>query len=279
MDRYLQTNGLQLHYLDHTGTGPTLICLPGLTANAHAFDGLIAAGLSPRHRVLAFDLRGRGLSDKPAVGYTMAEHAADVIGALDALGLASVVCCGHSFGGLLTLYLAAHYPARIAKLVVLDAAAGITNPQVREQLKPSLARLGQRVASWEAYLDAVKRAPFFLDWWEPLIENYYRADVEVFADGSVQARARPENIAAALDGAEAEDWRAHLARITQPALLLHSRGPFGWPGAPPLVEEKFVAATVAALADARARAVPGNHLTMLFGAGAPRIVECIAEFV
>ncbi len=61
--------------------------LPGITANLHNFDGLIDAGLAPRFRVVALDLRGRGLSDKPAQGYSIPEHAADVIGVLDGLGL------------------------------------------------------------------------------------------------------------------------------------------------------------------------------------------------
>ena len=77
MAHFVQTNNIQLHYLSHPGEGPTLVLLPGLTANAHAFDGLIQAGLSPRYRVLALDLRGRGLTDKPTTGYSMADHAAD----------------------------------------------------------------------------------------------------------------------------------------------------------------------------------------------------------
>src|SRR5262245_59777895 len=86
MDRFVETNRIRQHFLAHPGDCPAIVLLPGLTANAHAFDGLIQQGLSPRFRVLALDLRGRGESDKPAAGYTMADHAADVIGLLDALG-------------------------------------------------------------------------------------------------------------------------------------------------------------------------------------------------
>ncbi|HEX8185076.1 MAG TPA: alpha/beta hydrolase, partial [Blastocatellia bacterium] len=85
MDHFADVNDIQLHYIDYAGSEPVLVLLPGLTANAHAFDGLIQAGLNARFRVLAVDLRGRGLSDKPAVGYSMAQHAADVIALLDHL--------------------------------------------------------------------------------------------------------------------------------------------------------------------------------------------------
>lgn len=39
MNRFVQTNNIQLHYLDYPGDGPTLALMPGLTANAHEFDG------------------------------------------------------------------------------------------------------------------------------------------------------------------------------------------------------------------------------------------------
>ncbi len=168
MDKYVTANGIRLHYLDPPGSEPPLVLMPGLTANAHSFDGLIAAGLSPAMRVLALDLRGRGLSDKPASGYRMADHAADIIGFLDALELPRVVLGGHSFGGLLTIYLAAHHPERFSKLVVIDAAARM-HPDTMELIKPSVARLGREIPSWEAYLETMKQLPFFHQWWEPLI--------------------------------------------------------------------------------------------------------------
>src|SRR5688572_908823 len=95
LDRYVEANGIQIHYLDHAGGEPPLVLLHGLTANCHAFDGLIHAGLSPRFRVIAPDLRGRGASDQPSAGYTMRDHADDVIGLLDALKLERVVLGGH----------------------------------------------------------------------------------------------------------------------------------------------------------------------------------------
>ncbi len=70
MDQFVSTNGIRLHYLDHPGEGPPLVLMPGLTANAHSFDGLINSGLSPSLRVLALDMRGRGLNDKPALAGT-----------------------------------------------------------------------------------------------------------------------------------------------------------------------------------------------------------------
>ena len=54
---FIRTNGINLHYLDYPGPAPTLVLLPGLTASAPIFDGLIQAGLSP-HFTSCADLRG-----------------------------------------------------------------------------------------------------------------------------------------------------------------------------------------------------------------------------
>jgi pimeloyl-ACP methyl ester carboxylesterase len=77
--QFVHTNRIRLHVLEHPGNGPTVVLLHGLTANAHVFDGLAVAGLAPRYRLLAPDLRGRGLSDKLPTGFTMADHAADAL--------------------------------------------------------------------------------------------------------------------------------------------------------------------------------------------------------
>jgi len=278
MERFVQTNGIQLHCLDHPGGEPPLVLMPGLTANAHIFDGLLEAGLSPALRVLALDLRGRGLSDKPERGYGMAEHAADVVGLLEALGLERVVLGGHSFGGLLALYMAAHYPERVARLVVLDAA-GSFHSQARALIQPSLDRLGTVHPSWEAYLASIKRLPFYAGWWDPTIESAYRADVETRADGTLRPRSRPEAIGEALDRLLAEDWPGHLAAVRQPMLLVNAPGAYGPPGTPPVLPREQALETVAAVADGHYVEVPGNHMTMLFGEGAARTVKAILDFV
>jgi pimeloyl-ACP methyl ester carboxylesterase len=278
MEHFARSNGIEIHYLEHPGEGPTLVLLPGLTANAHTFDGLVRAGLGRCARVLALDLRGRGASDQPSVGYGMAEHAADVVGLLDALDLDRVVLGGHSFGGLLSLYIAAHHPERATKLVIIDAAASL-HPSARELLQPALDRLGRVFPSWEAYLQAMQAMPYFIGWWDPLIESSYRAEIQSNADGSVQARSRPETIAAALEGVLIEPWTEHVTRIHQPTLLLNALGPYGPPGSPPLVPRAQAEATVRALAQGRYVEIPGNHVTMLYGEGAAAIVDAVSLFL
>ena len=105
--------------------------------------------------VMALDLRGRGESDAPPSGYAMEEHARDVLGLLDALGLERVVMGGHSFGGLLTYWLAANHPERVERCVVIDAPASL-DPAIVDQIQPALARLGNVYPSWDEYVALVE---------------------------------------------------------------------------------------------------------------------------
>ena len=176
MGSYVDTNGIRLHYLERPGDGPTLLLAPGLAAGAYFYEALLDR-LSPRLHVIAFDLRGRGASDRPDTGYTMADHAADMVGAMDAFGLERVVFGGHSFGGLLTYVMAAEYPDRIGRGVVIDAPAEV-DPTVMEQIKPTLDRLETTFPSWDQYIEMVKGMPYYAGWeWDPALEVFYRSDL------------------------------------------------------------------------------------------------------
>jgi pimeloyl-ACP methyl ester carboxylesterase len=275
MTNFVETNGIRLHYLDFAGGEPTLILMHGLTANAHAFDGLIAAGLSPKYRVLSIDLRGRGLSDKPESGYGMAEHAQDILGLLDQLGIEKAVIGGHSFGALLTFYLASHFPERVEKMVLLDAAAQM-HSNTKEMLASAMSRLGQTFESFSTYLTMVKNAPY-LTYWEDTMVSYYQADVLENEDGTVTQRSNPAHIVEAVTKVLAEPWLEYMQNVTQPAILLNATGIYSM-GAPLLPQENALA-TVAMMKNCTYGEVWGNHQTMLYGQGAKDIVKSIGEFL
>jgi pimeloyl-ACP methyl ester carboxylesterase len=284
---FVESGGIKIHYLDHPGGEPALVLLPGLSATAPIYEDLIGAGLSPRFRDVAVDLRGRGQSDgppagfdpaSPAANYTMAEHAADVVGLLDALGLRRVVLVGHSFGGMLALYLAAHHPERFPRIVVLDAAIAVATPATRDLLRPMLARLGAEVPSWDAYLAAVRQLPYLRDRWEPGLERYFRNYVRIGPDGSVRQLVKPEAILAAMAGILVEDWEQIVAAIRQPVLLINATDPYGPAGSEPFLPREQAMATVKALKYGSYLAVAGNHTTMIFGNNARAVATAICKF-
>ena len=277
--RFVEANGLRQHYLDSGGDGPVLVLVPGLTANAHSFGGLLAAGLAERLRVLAFDARGRGLTDRPETGYTMADHAADLLGALDALGLEQVALGGHSFGGLLTYFIAAHHPDRVGRAVVLDAPVEI-DLAILDQIAPSLARLERTFGSWEEYDALIRSFPYWDGFeWNDEIQAYYRGDAEQVAMGMIRARARPEAIRATIEGELAVDWLDVVSRVACPTLLIRATQPFGPPGSGPILDAASAGRTVARLRDGRLVEVDGNHVTFLFAPRASATAEAIVSFV
>jgi pimeloyl-ACP methyl ester carboxylesterase len=279
--RWVRKSGVQIHYLDHGGcAGPPLVCLHGLTANAWSFEAIVSAGIARVRKTVCLDLRGRGLSDRPASGYGLADHAGDVLAVLDEMGAERVVLCGHSFGGLLSLYMARIHPERVERLVLLDIAGpAVQNPATMDLLGPSIKRLGQISPSMSDFLAAMRRMPFLEGAWNQAIESYYRADVEERADGSVVTRSTPEAIGQVIAGIQKEDWSAHVAGVKQPVLLLHALGPYGPAGTPPLILLEQAEATRRDLADCQYAVVPGNHMTMLFGDGALSIARHIESFV
>ena len=276
--RFTDANGIRLHYLDLPGGDPPVVLLHGLSANAHEFGGLIRAGLSPAFRIVAPDLRGRGRSAQPDTGYRMEDHARDVLALLDRLGLDRVVLGGHSFGAYLAIFIAAHHPERVSRVIVIDAALRL-HPEVGAMLKPSLDRLSRVSPSVQSYLDSVRAAPYLGGRWDPAIEGYYRAEIVEAADGSARSATSASAIAQALQGVGAEPWGELVARVRHPVLLINATGAYGPPGAIPLVSEEYARETAAAFTNCRYVQVPGNHLTMVFGEGAVAITREIESFV
>jgi pimeloyl-ACP methyl ester carboxylesterase len=118
-------HGLKINYYE-AGQGPPIILLHGFGACAYTWRYLIPP-LAAEHRVFTLDLKGFGLSDKPADGhYAVADQADLVADFIRRQDLHDLVIMGHSMGGAVTLmtYLKLREtdPGRIKKLVLIDSA-------------------------------------------------------------------------------------------------------------------------------------------------------------
>src|SRR5258708_26406675 len=92
-DAFVVVGEMKLHYVQWGTRGTPIVCAHGLTANAFFFQA-IAEELARDHRVFAYDLRGRGESDRPEHGYSVPIHATDLARLIDALGLEQPVVFG-----------------------------------------------------------------------------------------------------------------------------------------------------------------------------------------
>ncbi len=105
-------DGVGIQLAHWKGKRENIFCIHGLTANSRCWDRIIS-GLTPRFQVLAMDLRGRGLSDKPPTGYSIEQHVQDIYCLLEDQGLERVTLMGHSLGAYISLAFAAHHPERV----------------------------------------------------------------------------------------------------------------------------------------------------------------------
>ncbi len=273
-DLFVSVNNINLHYSDLSNNKPVLILLHGLTANAHAFDKVVE-GLNDSYRVICPDFRGNGLSDKPETNYTVEDHAADIVGLINHLGLETVYLGGHSFGGYLAVYIAANYPQLVSKLIILDAATSM-NPNAAKMLANAISRLDAVYPSFDEYLEHVKKAPY-LDFWDPAMLSYYRADVQDLPDGTVKPRCQLNSIAQKSIALSKVKWAELFPLIAHPALLVNATGAYTLGEA--LLPPEIAQSTVAGMPNARYAAVEGNHLTMLYGKGADSTAILITEFL
>ena len=145
------SGGLSLHYLEY-GSGPTdLVVVPGITSPAITWE-FVAERLADEYRVLILDVRGRGLSDKPAHGFSLRDYADDLAAMVRELGLARPALLGHSMGARIVAAFAVLHPGSAGPLVIADPPLSgpgrdpypITLERFREQIRQ--ARAGLTVA-------------------------------------------------------------------------------------------------------------------------------------
>jgi pimeloyl-ACP methyl ester carboxylesterase len=99
---YFETAGMRLHGLEGPASGPALVLLHGATANCHYWMSVIPQ-LSQHWHIYAFDLRGHGLSGRPAdlEGYNLRYHVADTVALLRDVVRQPAVLMGHSYGAVI----------------------------------------------------------------------------------------------------------------------------------------------------------------------------------
>ena len=149
-------NGIRLAYSD-TGEGaPVLLLVHGFPLNRSMWDPQRGALRSTGARVIAPDLRGFGASEAGPPGpLTMDQHADDLVGLLDALGVREpVVYVGLSMGGYVGFALWRRHPERVAAFVLADTRASADTPAGRND-RQRIALLAEELDSPQPAIDAM----------------------------------------------------------------------------------------------------------------------------
>ncbi len=167
----VHANGIDIYYEIH-GSGDPLILINGLGYDLWMWHKMVP-GLAEHFKVVTFDNRGVGKSDKPKGPYSAQMLADDTAGLLEALGIERAAVMGHSMGGFIAQALVLSRPEMVSKLILSATNFGGPNhiPVTPEALAFLMEETGDPV-------DRVKRgvliacAPGFADRQPEMIEKW-----------------------------------------------------------------------------------------------------------
>jgi len=202
-------NGIRLHYELVGEAGPLVVLTHGLGGRLDFFAPHVEA-LAARHRVLRWDLRGAGRSEKPPGPYTPELFASDLAALLDGLGEHAAYVVGHSGGGVVAQRFALDFPHRTLGLVLAS-----TSSEVGEKATAAWNRLAETVEL--NGFGAAERAP------DPrgFGPTFALAHPEVVRQLAQQTRENdPRAYAASARAFGSYNWTDELGRLTVPTLII-----------------------------------------------------------
>jgi pimeloyl-ACP methyl ester carboxylesterase len=246
-----RANGIEIYYEVH-GEGLPLLLIMGLGANATAWWKQIPE-FSRRYRVIAFDNRGAGRSQKPHEPYSISQMADDAAALMDTLGVGTSHVFGMSLGGMIAQEYALRYPERVQALVL-----GGTTPG-----GPKAVRAGAEVLAFFATVGTLT-PPAAIE----------RGMSLLYSDAFIEAN-RTTLLARALELAPLMAPPHGLQRQLMAAMMFSAYDRLGKIAAPSLVmsatADKIVPHANSALLT---EGIVGSRLVEFEGAGHGFLVEC-----
>jgi pimeloyl-ACP methyl ester carboxylesterase len=139
----IPVNGITLRCVVE-GEGDPLALIHGVGASLEVWND-VALRLRERYRVMRYDQRGHGLSEKVPGPYRVEDFSTDLRALLDALGFECAHVAGHSLGGLVAQSFALEFPNRLDKLALISTVAGRTEEE-RRRVQERLALVANGIA-------------------------------------------------------------------------------------------------------------------------------------
>ncbi len=169
------SDNIRLHYeVVGRKSGTPVLMIQGLGADKNAWN-LQRVAMATRFRIIAFDNRGVGRSDKPSGPYELEQMAEDAIAVLDAAECSDAHVVGASMGGVISQIIAVKYPHRVRSLT-LACTASRNHPWRRELLQHwantaehrGMRALGHQTAQWVIGPRSLRRLMPTIGWLGPL---------------------------------------------------------------------------------------------------------------
>jgi pimeloyl-ACP methyl ester carboxylesterase len=228
----IATNGTTI-YVRTGGTGPAVILLHGFGDTGDMWVPL-AVELAKDHTVIVPDLRGMGDSAKPAGGYDKKTQGKDVAGVLDALKADRVDVVAHDIGNMVAFAFVIQYPARVKKLVMMDAPVPGIGPWEEILKSPLLWHFNFRGPDVERLVAGRERIyldRFYNEFsadpskWSEAARNHYAA---IYARPGAMHAAFAQFAAFGQDAKDNQELLGARGKLTMPILAIggdHSFGP------------------------------------------------------
>lgn len=154
-EKQIEAGGLKWNYLEWNPAGtPNILLVHGITSNARTWWQLGPDLAQSGARVIAVDMPGHGSSDDSPSGVAFPATAAQLAGLITALGFdrTGYRLCGHSWGGAVSLTLAANHPAGLEKVALLDPALHLHTRWAGESSARYQSEVEAPKKTWEEYL-------------------------------------------------------------------------------------------------------------------------------
>jgi pimeloyl-ACP methyl ester carboxylesterase len=203
----ITVNGTTIGYDDH-GQGEPILFIHGIFVSRETWYPQLNH-FAQTHRVITCDLRGHGESAATYDRYSVTLFAKDIIALLDALGIEKIICCGHSFGGMVAQELALSYPDRVSKLILAESSYGVCSTP----WEAALTELTNWCMSWVSLESQVQWFATYFGMFTP------NATPAIQREGMRQLQ-NTKNFQNILQASLAFDSRWRLHRITCPTLIL-----------------------------------------------------------
>ncbi|MFE5585482.1 alpha/beta fold hydrolase [Kitasatospora sp. NPDC056531] len=212
---------INLYYEDH-GAGQPVVLIHGFPLSGDSWEKQSAALLGAGYRVITYDRRGFGRSDRPGTGYDYDTFAADLDRVLAALDLNDAILVGFSMGtGEVARYAGTYGTGRIAKVAFLASLEPwlLLGPENPDGAAP--AEFFQQVSDAASADRYAYYTAFFKDFYN-LDENLgSRISEEALRNSWNVAASGGAHAAAAAPLTWGTDFRADIPKVDVPALILH----------------------------------------------------------
>jgi 3-oxoadipate enol-lactonase len=206
---FADINGTVLHYeyLMEYEEEPVVIFSNSLGTDFRIWLPLIDE-LTDNWSLLLYDMRGHGLSDAGTAPYTIEDHAKDLIGLADKLGITKAIICGLSVGGLVAQSVYKLRPDLVDKLILCDTAHKIGTPEM-----------------WNGRIETAMRAGIG-SMADAILERWFTSDfrdqrkAELSGYRNMLVRQSPEGYAATCAAIRDADFTEFAPKIKVPVLCI-----------------------------------------------------------